>query len=238
MTFYRDSLFLDLSPFVDPLMPSKYQSDFLQLALDSQALKFGKFTLKSKRESPYFFNLGLFSTGRLLSNLATAYAEAIIESKLKFDILFGPAYKGIPLAAITVAKLAELDPNNYGDIGYSFNRKEKKDHGEGGSIVGCPLADKKILIIDDVITAGTAINEAFEIIAQEKGQCVGCIIALDRQETTVTDTTKSATQAVSEKYNIPVLSIVSLTEVITILNGKISNADLKSIEEYRSKYGA
>lgn len=217
---------------------ASYKSSFLQLALDSQALKFGKFTLKSGRESPYFFNLGLFNTGKLLSNLATSYAEAIIASGLKFDILFGPAYKGIPLAAITVSKLAELDPINYGDIGYSFNRKEKKDHGEGGSIVGCNLKDKKILIIDDVITAGTAINEAFEIISNEKGQVVGCIIALDRQETTATDPTKSATQAVSEKYQIPVLSIVNLGEVISILNGKINDEDLKSIEQYRSKYGA
>ncbi|KHC44935.1 orotate phosphoribosyltransferase [Candida albicans P60002] len=217
---------------------ASYKSSFLQLALDSQALKFGKFTLKSGRESPYFFNLGLFNTGKLLSNLATSYAEAIIASGLKFDILFGPAYKGIPLAAITVSKLAELDPINYGDIGYSFNRKEKKDHGEGGSIVGCNLKDKKILIIDDVITAGTAINEAFEIIGNEKGQVVGCIIALDRQETTATDPTKSATQAVSEKYQIPVLSIVNLGEVISILNGKINDEDLKSIEQYRSKYGA
>lgn len=217
---------------------ASYKSSFLQLALDSQALKFGKFTLKSGRESPYFFNLGLFNTGKLLSNLATSYAEAIIASGLKFDILFGPAYKGIPLAAITVSKLAELDPINYGDIGYSFNRKEKKDHGEGGSIVGCNLKDKKILIIDDVITAGTAINEAFEIIGNEKGQVVGCIIALDRQETTATDPTKSATQAVSERYQIPVLSIVNLGEVISILNGKINDEDLKSIEQYRSKYGA
>ncbi|CAX39694.1 orotate phosphoribosyltransferase, putative [Candida dubliniensis CD36] len=219
---------------------TSYKSSFLQLALDSQALKFGKFTLKSGRESPYFFNLGLFNTGKLLSNLATAYAEAIIASKLKFDILFGPAYKGIPLTAITVVKLAELDPINYGNIGYSFNRKEKKDHGEGGSIVGYNLKNKKILIIDDVITAGTAINEAFEIINNEKGQVVGCIIALDRQETTTTTTgsTKSATQVVSEKYQIPVLSIVNLGEIISILNGKINDEDLKSIEQYRSKYGA
>lgn len=217
---------------------SSYQSSFLQLALDSQALKFGKFTLKSGRESPYFFNLGLFNTGRLLSNLATAYAEAIIASGIKFDILFGPAYKGIPLAAITVSKLAELDPENYGNVGYSFNRKEKKDHGEGGSIVGCALKDKKILIIDDVMTAGTAINEAFEIIGNEKGEVVGVIIALDRQETTGEDGDKSATQAVSERYNIPVLSIVSLGEVVSILKDQISETDLKSIEEYRSKYGA
>lgn len=210
----------------------------MQLALNCQALKFGKFTLKSGRESPYFFNLGLFNTGALLSNLATSYAQAIVASGIEFDILFGPAYKGIPLAAITVAKLAELAPEKYGNIGYSFNRKEKKDHGEGGSIVGCPLQNKRILIIDDVITAGTAINEAFEIIAQEKGECVGCIIALDRQETTVQDPTKSATKAVSERYGIPVLAIVNLKEVVSILSGKIKDEDLKSIENYRSQYGA
>ncbi|KAG7664892.1 URA5 [[Candida] subhashii] len=216
---------------------SSYKSSFLQIALESEALKFGSFTLKSGRQSPYFFNLGFFNTGSLLSNLATSYAQAIIASGLKFDILFGPAYKGIPLAAITVAKLAELDPENYANIGYSFNRKEKKDHGEGGSIVGCALKDKKILIIDDVITAGTAINEAFEIIGNEKGQVVGCIIALDRQELTA-DSNISATEAVSQRYGIPVLSIVNLTEIITILSGKISQADLASIQEYRNKYGS
>ncbi|EGW34462.1 uncharacterized protein SPAPADRAFT_133382 [Spathaspora passalidarum NRRL Y-27907] len=215
-----------------------YKSTFLETALESEALKFGSFTLKSGRQSPYFFNLGHFNTGKLLSNLATSYAQAIIASGLQFDILFGPAYKGIPLAAITVAKLAELDPENYGSIGYAFNRKEKKDHGEGGSIVGCALKDKKILIIDDVITAGTAINEAFEIIGNEKGHVVGCIIALDRQELPTDTATISATQSVSERYGIPVLSIVSLAEVIDILSGKISDSDLASIQEYRNKYGS
>ncbi|RLV91880.1 Orotate phosphoribosyltransferase [Spathaspora sp. JA1] len=215
-----------------------FKSTFLETALESEALKFGSFTLKSGRQSPYFFNLGFFNTGKLLSKLATSYAQAIIASGLKFDILFGPAYKGIPLAAITVAKLAELDPENYGDIGYSFNRKEKKDHGEGGSIVGCGLKDKRILIIDDVITAGTAINEAFEIIGNEQGKVVGCIIALDRQELPTDTATISATQSVSERYGIPVLSIVSLAEVIEILSGKISDSDLTSIQEYRNKYGS
>lgn len=214
-----------------------YKSDFLDLAIASNALTFGTFTLKSGRVSPYFFNMGLFSTGQLVSTLATSYANAIIESGLKFDVLFGPAYKGIPLAAITVAKLAELDPKNYAQVGYAFNRKEKKDHGEGGSIVGSSIKGKKVLIIDDVMTAGTAINEAFGIIKEENGVVVACIIALDRQESTK-DSKQSATQVVSGKYGIPVISIVTLGDVIDHLDGKLSAEEIASVKKYRDVYGA
>lgn len=212
-----------------------FQAQFLDLALESQALQFGTFTLKSGRQSPYFFNLGFFNTGKLLSALATSYANAIIKSGLKFDIIFGPAYKGIPLTAITVAKLAELDPETYGNVGYSFNRKEKKDHGEGGSIVGCQLSGKKVLIIDDVMTAGTAINEAFAIIKEGKGEVIGSIIALDRQETTA-DSELSATQAVLKRYGLPVISIVSLSDIVKHLKDKITPEELSSIEFYRKQY--
>lgn len=222
-----------------PTVLEDYQKNFLDLAVESQALRFGQFTLKSGRTSPYFFNLGLFNTGKLLSNLATAYAIAIIQSDLRFDVIFGPAYKGIPLASIVCVKLAEIGGSKFQDIRYAFNRKEAKDHGEGGSIVGATLEGRRILIIDDVMTAGTAINEAFEIIASNKGQTVGCIIALDRQEVVSTEDREglSATQSVSKKYGIPVLNIVSLSHIIQYLDGRISPEDRKDIEEYRNKYG-
>ncbi|AET38412.1 uncharacterized protein Ecym_2705 [Eremothecium cymbalariae DBVPG len=223
-----------------PVVLEDYQKNFLDLAVESQALRFGEFTLKSGRKSPYFFNLGLFNTGKLLSNLATTYAIAIIQSDLRFDVVFGPAYKGIPLAAIVCAKLAEIGGSKFQNIQYSFNRKEKKDHGEGGNIVGAALKDQKVLIIDDVMTAGTAINEAFDIIAREKGEVVGCIIALDRQEVISTEANggPTATKSVSKKFGIPVLSIVTLSDIIAYLDGRISPAAKRSMEEYRQTYGA
>lgn len=212
-----------------------YQKNFLDLAVESKALRFGKFVLKSGRESPYFFNLGLFCSGKLLSNLASSYAIAIISSGLEFDVIFGPAYKGIPLAAITAAKLAEIGGSKYQKVAYAFNRKEKKDHGEGGSIVGSSLEGKRVLIIDDVMTAGTAINEAFAIIGEAKGTVVGTIIALDRQERTV-DSQQSATQVVAKRYGIPVISIVTLADIIAYLSGRISEDESARIEQYRQEY--
>lgn len=223
-----------------PAALEDYQKNFLDLAIESQALRFGSFTLKSGRQSPYFFNLGLFNTGKLLSNLATAYAIAIIQSDLKFDVIFGPAYKGIPLASIVCVKLAEIGGSKFQNIQYAFNRKEAKDHGEGGSIVGATLKGQRILIIDDVMTAGTAINEAFEIIAKEEGEVVGSIIALDRKEVVNTESKEglSATQSVSKRYGIPVLSIVNLNDIISYLEGRISPEERKKMEEYSQTYGA
>ncbi|SCU83399.1 LAFA_0D03356g1_1 [Lachancea sp. 'fantastica'] len=222
-----------------PVVLEDYQKNFLDLALESQALRFGSFTLKSGRQSPYFFNLGQFNTGKLLSNLATAYAIAIIQSDLKFDVIFGPAYKGIPLAAIVCVKLAEIGGTKFQNVQYSFNRKEAKTHGEGGNIVGAPLQDQRVLIIDDVMTAGTAINEAFGIIAHNNGIVVGTIVSLDRQEVLSVDAKErvSATQAVSQRYNIPVLSIVTFANIIHYLDGKITPDDKRNMEDYLQTYG-
>ena len=212
-----------------------YKQNFLQAALDAEALKFGTFTLKSGRISPYFFNMGLFSTAKTLNVLAESYAQAIIDSGIDFDVLFGPAYKGIPLAAITVTKLYEIGGEKYAGIGYAFNRKEKKDHGEGGSIVGSALKGKKVLIIDDVMTAGTAINEAFGIIREEEGNTVACIIAVDRMETTK-DSDECATKIVSKRYGVPVISIVSFNDIIKVLQSKFTAEQMANIDEYRKKY--
>ncbi|SCW03309.1 LAFE_0G07580g1_1 [Lachancea fermentati] len=222
-----------------PAVLEDYQKNFLDLALECQALKFGSFTLKSGRQSPYFFNLGQFNTGKLLSNLATAYAIAIIQSDLKFDVIFGPAYKGIPLASIVCVKLAEIGGTKFQNVKYSFNRKEAKDHGEGGNIVGASLEGQRVLVIDDVMTAGTAINEAFEIIGNASGNVVGVIVSLDRQEVLNTEASEllSATQAVSQKYGIPVLSIVTLTNIINYLDGRIPVEEKKKMEEYLQVYG-
>lgn len=213
-----------------------HKEAFLQAALDVTALRFGTFTLKSGRVSPYFFNMGLFSTSRALAALAAAYAQAIISSGVEFDVLFGPAYKGIPLAAITVVKLWELGGEKYANVGYSFNRKEKKDHGEGGSIVGTELKGKRVLIIDDVMTAGTAINEAFDIIKAEAGVVSGVIIALDRMETTSDTSGVCATKAVAQRYGVPVMNIVNFDDIVELMKDKITSEQLDSILKYRDQY--
>ena len=209
-----------------------YQRDFLQFALDQEVLRFGEFTLKSGRVSPYFFNAGLFNTGAALARLGRYYAQTIVDSGIRFDVLYGPAYKGIPLAAVTAAALYD----RHGvDVPYAFNRKEAKSHGEGGSIVGHPL-EGDILIIDDVITAGTAIRESMDIITAEGARPAGVVIALDRQERGKGE--RSAIQEVEADYGIPVAAIVRLADLIEFVEQRGDAAGrLSAIRAYRAEYG-
>ena len=209
----------------------QYQKDFVDFTLETGVLKFGEFTLKSGRVSPYFFNAGLFNTGSHLSELGKFYAQAIEASGLMFDVLFGPAYKGIPLAA--AASIALNDSFNK-NIPYSFNRKEVKDHGEGGSIVGHPL-EGDILVIDDVITAGTAIREAQDIISSNGAITKGVIVALDRQEKGNSEL--SAIQEVEQIFGVSVISIINLSHIIEHLKSVNNERILQKIESYRSQYG-
>ena len=209
-----------------------YQKEFLDFALNTGVLRFGEFTLKSGRVSPYFFNAGLFNTGRSLAQLGKYYAQTIVDSGIDFDVLYGPAYKGIPLAAVTAAALAEY--HNI-DIPYAFNRKEAKDHGEGGIIVGHELKGK-ILIIDDVISAGTSVRESVDIIAQQGARTGGVVIALDRQERGQGDL--SAIQEVERDYGIPVAGIVRLENLVEYLQGDAANSEyLDKNQQYREQYG-
>ena len=209
-----------------------YQKDFIEFALKNDVLRFGEFTLKSGRVSPYFFNAGLFNSGEALAKLGQYYASAIKESSVKFDVLFGPAYKGIPLATTCAVALYEHQNTN---IPYSFNRKEAKAHGEGGNIVGAAL-EGDILIIDDVITAGTAIRESMDIIAAANAKPAGVIIALDRQEKGTGEL--SAIQEVEQEYKIPVLSIIKLEHLITYLEGNEKFGEyLDKVTAYRDQYG-
>ena len=209
-----------------------YQREFLDFALDLGVLRFGEFTLKSGRVSPYFFNAGLFNTGAALARLGQFYAQAIVDSGIRFDVLYGPAYKGIPLAAVTAAAL--YDQHGI-DVPYAFNRKEAKSHGEGGSIVGHPLKGD-ILIIDDVITAGTAIRESMDIIAAQGARPAGVVIALDRQERGKGE--KSAIQEVESDYGLSVAAIVRLADLIDFVRQRGDAAEhLQNIEAYRTEYG-
>ena len=210
----------------------EYKRNFLELAIKQDVLTFGEFTLKSGRKSPYFFNAGFFNTGQALADLGQYYANAIIESGIEFDMIFGPAYKGISLAALSSAALAEHHQINKP---FSYNRKEKKNHGEGGVIVGAPL-NGHVLIIDDVITAGTAVKEAFNLIENSNAKVAGLIVSMDRQEIGVNG--KSAIQELKDNFNIPVASIAKLDDLIELI--KISDdlqVHLKSIIKYRQQFG-
>ena len=209
-----------------------HKSRFFELALRKGNLRFGSFTLKSGRISPYFFNAGGFDDGASLAELADCYADAIVESGLGFDMLFGPAYKGIPLAAATAIALHTRHGRN---LPYAYNRKEAKDHGEGGVMVGAPLAGR-VLVIDDVISAGTAMRESLGIIGESGAQAAGIAIALDRQERGTG--TRSAAQEVEAEYGIPCISIAGLDDLIGYLESKAAEGiDLNAIQQYRERYG-
>jgi len=209
-----------------------YQRDFLNFAVEKEVLRFGEFTLKSGRLSPYFFNTGLFNTGGSLAQLGRYYARAIVDSGIEFDVLYGPAYKGIPLAAVTSAALYD---EHQLDAAYAFNRKEAKDHGEGGVIVGHPLQGR-VLIIDDVISAGTSVRESVDIIRRENAAPAGVVIALDRQERGQGD--KSAVQEVQQDLGIPVAAIARLQHLIEFIEGSDQFREwLTPISNYRQQYG-
>jgi orotate phosphoribosyltransferase len=209
-----------------------YQRDFLDFALSIGVLRFGEFTLKSGRKSPYFFNSGLFNTGGALARLGRYYAAAAQASGIEFQMIYGPAYKGIPLASALAIALAD---HHGRDVPYAFNRKEAKDHGEGGVIVGAPLAGK-VLVVDDVISAGTSVRESFDIITQAKATLAGVVIALDRQEKGKGDT--SAIQEVERDYGVRVASIVNLSVLMQYLEGNPAMVQhLAAMRAYRTQYG-
>ncbi len=215
-----------------------YQRDFIQLALEHNVLCFGDFTLKSGRHSPYFFNAGHFHTGAALAALSNAYAEAIIASGVAFDVIFGPAYKGIPLGAATTVALAQKGV----DKPFCYNRKEAKGHGEGGTLVGAPLTGK-VLIVDDVITAGTAVAEVMEIIRSHNAEPAAVVVGFNRQERAGDSDERSAVQRVEDKYQVPVFAIITLDDVIGYLQQSVHQkeslqaATLQKILTYRQQYG-
>jgi len=219
-------------PFAQKITMQPYQREFIRFCLEREVLRFGEFTLKSGRQSPYFFNAGLFNTGSALAALGRFYAAAAVASGAHFDLLFGPAYKGIPLVSATAVALADQHGRDYP---WCFNRKEAKDHGEGGTLVGAPLKGR-VLIIDDVITAGTAIREVMQIVQAAGAQAAGVLVALDRQEKGKGDL--SAIQEVERDFGLAVYSIVSLAELVEFLREEPSGqVDLERIDAYRLRYG-
>ncbi|OWT59072.1 orotate phosphoribosyltransferase [Candidimonas nitroreducens] len=216
------------------------RNEFVRYSLQQGVLRFGQFKVKSGRLSPYFFNAGLFNTGLSMGRLAAFYAQALVDSGLEFDMLFGPAYKGIPLAAATAIALANHPARAGRDVPYAYNRKEAKDHGEGGSLVGAPLAGR-VVIIDDVITAGTSVRESVDIIRHAGAQPAAVLIALDRMERAGADdalSAHSAVQDVSATYNMPVVSIASLADIMAVLEGDPQLAKHRgAVAAYRDRYG-
>lgn len=209
-----------------------FKREFIDLSLELGVLRFGEFRLKSGRVSPYFFNAGLFNTGYAAARLGRYYAAAIADSDVKFDMIFGPAYKGIPLAALTAASLAE---HQGVDVPWSYNRKEVKAHGEGGNVVGAPL-EGRVLIVDDVITAGTAVREAYQVISATGAEVAGLVISLDRQERG--QGSQSAVQELKQALGIPVVSIIQLNDLIDVLEDSSEYAQhLEPVMEYRREYG-
>jgi orotate phosphoribosyltransferase len=210
-----------------------FRKKFLELAINNNVLQFGEFTLKSGRKSPYFFNTGLFNSGRGLAELGRFYATAIIRSEIEFDMIFGPAYKGIPLASATVIALADHYDR---DVPYAFDRKEAKDHGEGGTIVGAPL-EGRVLIIDDVITAGTSATYSINLIRDSGAIAAGFVIALDRQEK-APGSEYSAMQTLESEQDLPVFSIASLDDLLELVGQQANNSDLhEKLDAYRTQYG-
>lgn len=213
-----------------------HRSRFLRLALRANALRFGEFTLKSGRQSPYFFNAGLFHSGALLAELAGCYADALDAHGVGFDLLFGPAYKGIPLATALACEYARRGR----DLPLAFNRKEAKAHGEGGALIGAPLAGRRVLIVDDVITAGTAVREALAVIRDAGGVATGIVIALDRQEAVDPSASRrSAAQTVAAEHGLAVIAVATLTDLLDFAG---ATADLVAQRErllaYRAAYGS
>lgn len=209
-----------------------FQRDFIEFAIERGVLKFGEFTLKSGRVSPYFFNAGLFNRGGDLAKLGRFYADALMDAGVEFDVLFGPAYKGIPIATTTAVALAD---SHKLDVPYCFNRKEAKTHGEGGNLVGSPL-EGKVMLVDDVITAGTAIRESMTLIEQQQASLSGVLIALDRQERGNGEL--SAIQEVERDFGTQVISIVSLADVVAYLSEKGGfDSEISAINTYRENYG-
>lgn len=213
-------------------MLADYQKQFLDFAIEHNILQFGRFELKSGRISPYFFNAGLFNTGTTLSRVGDFYAEALVRSDLKYDMLFGPAYKGIPLVTTTAIALAR---NRNIEVPYAFNRKEAKDHGEGGNLVGAPVQGD-VVIVDDIITAGTAIRESMELLEASGARPVAVLVGIDRQEKGRGEL--SAIQEIERDYGVTVISVIGLDDIVEYIRGQQGlHEQLHLIETYRDEYG-